>query len=121
MIARLAKAIQTQMEAIKVVAQSLEDISEMSQNISAATEEQSTSAREVSKAIENVNELTQSAASASEQMSAATKELSRLAQAMQRLVAQFKLKEETEEEEREVPRLELLSPEDVQSQTEQIQ
>jgi methyl-accepting chemotaxis protein len=112
MIARLAKAIQTQMEAIREVAQALENISEMSQNISAATEEQSTNAREVSKAIENVNELTQAAASASEQMSAATEELSGLAQAMQRLVEQFKLKEEVEAEDQEIPRLELLSQEE---------
>jgi methyl-accepting chemotaxis protein len=113
MIGKLAKAIQTQIEGIREVAQALEDISEMSQNISAATEEQSTNAREVSKAIENVNELTQTAAGASEQMSAATEELSGLAQVMQRLVEQFKLKEggEAEVEGQEVPQLEVLSQE----------
>ena len=111
MIDKLAKAIQTQIEGIREVAQALEDISEMSQNISAATEEQSTNAREVSKAIENVNELTQTAAGASEQMSVATEELSGLAQVMQRLVEQFRLKEEGEVEGREVPRIEVLSQE----------
>jgi methyl-accepting chemotaxis protein len=111
MIDKLAMAIQTQIEGIREVAQALEDISEMSQNISAATEEQSTNAREVSKAIENVNELTQTAAGASEQMSVATEELSGLAQVMQRLVEQFRLKEEGEVEGREVPRIEVLSQE----------
>ena len=71
-----------------------ESVSEMSQSISAATEEQTTNAKQVSKAIENVNELTQQAAGAAEEMSASTEELSSLAQTLQRLVEQFRLSEE---------------------------
>lgn len=69
-------------------------ITDMSQNISAATEEQATNSRQVAKAVENVNEITQSAASAAEQMSSATEQLSSLAQELQRVVAGLKVTEE---------------------------
>jgi methyl-accepting chemotaxis protein len=58
------------------------EISEMSQSISAATEEQTTNAKQVSKAIENVNELTQQAASAAEEMT--YRKLSTLAHTLRR-------------------------------------
>ena len=72
------------------------NVSEMSQSISAATEEQTTNAKQVSKAVENVNEVTQSAASAAEEMSSATEQLSSMAQELQRLMAQFKIGERSQ-------------------------
>jgi methyl-accepting chemotaxis protein len=69
----------------------LNNVSEMSHSISAATEEQTTNAKQVSKAVENVNELTQSAAFSAEEMSSATEQLSGMAQELQRLMSQFKI------------------------------
>jgi len=65
----------------------------MSQNITAATAEQTSNARQVSTAVENVNELTQSAASAAEEMSRATEMLAGMAQELQKLTEQFKIEE----------------------------
>ena len=94
MVAALASDIEQQVGSIQELNKATGSISEMSQSISAATEEQTTNAKQVAKAIENVNELTQQAASAAEEMSAATEQLSTLAQQMQRLVEQFKLNEQ---------------------------
>ncbi|HEB31688.1 MAG TPA: hypothetical protein ENI15_12565 [Spirochaetes bacterium] len=68
-------------------------INEMSQSISASTEEQSSNAKQTSTAIESVNEITQQAASAAEEMAATTEELSGMAQQLQGLVSQFKVDE----------------------------
>jgi methyl-accepting chemotaxis protein len=65
----------------------------MSQNITAATAEQTSNARQVSRAVENVNEVTQSAASAAEEMSRATEMLAGMAQELQKLTEQFKIDE----------------------------
>ena len=94
MVGALAADLGQQVGAIAEMGKATDSISEMSQSISAATEEQTTNAKQVSKAIENVNELTQQAASAAEEMSSATEELSGLAQSLQKLVEQFKLAKE---------------------------
>ena len=99
----LAADIGQQLGAIAEMGKATDSISEMSQSISAATEEQTTNAKQVSKAIENVNELTQQAASAAEEMSSATEELSGLAQGLQKLVSQFKLSERGGERKKERP------------------
>ncbi len=91
----LASDLGQQINAIKEMGKATESIAEMSQSISAATEEQTSNAKQVSKAIENVNELTQQAAGAAEEMSSATEELSGLAQQLQRMVEQFRLAEES--------------------------
>ena len=91
MIAKLSETIGQQVNAIKDLASALLRVREMSESISAATEEQSGNARQVSKAVENVNELTQSTAAAAEQMSSSTGQLSDMAQALLKLVAQFKI------------------------------
>ena len=91
MIVRLADTIGQQMEAVKDLAKALVEVREMSESISAATEEQSGNARLVSKAVENVNELTQSTAAAAEQMSSSTGQLSEMAQELLKLVARFKV------------------------------
>ena len=96
MVGALASDLGQQVTAITEMGKATDSISEMSQSISAATEEQTTNAKQVSKAIENVNELTQQAASAAEEMSSATEELSGLAQSLQKLVEQFKLAEGAE-------------------------
>jgi len=93
LIEALSTAIEQQVTAVREMSKALNNISEMSQSISAATEEQTTNSKQVSKAIENVNELTQQAASAAEEMSASTEELSGMAQQLQAVVAQFKVKE----------------------------
>jgi methyl-accepting chemotaxis protein len=81
------------MNAAKEMAGSLSTINEMSQNITAATAEQTSNARQVSRAVENVNEVTQSAASAAEEMSRATEMLAGMAQELQKLTEQFKIEE----------------------------
>jgi methyl-accepting chemotaxis protein len=81
--------MQAQTKSIASVASAIGSITEMSQSISAATEEQTTNARQVASAVENVNELTQQAAAAAGQMSDGTAELTSLAQQLKALVEQF--------------------------------
>jgi len=94
MIGRVSSSMGTQVSAIKELAGALSTISEMSQSISASTEEQTTNAHQMSRAIEGINEVTQSSASGAEQMTASTERLQGMAQELQRLVVQFKIKEE---------------------------
>ena len=93
MVTALTGSMSQQVAAIHQLTSALRNVSEMSQSISAATEEQTTNARQVSKAVENVNELTQSTASAAEEMSAGTEQLTSMAQALKRLMAQFKVED----------------------------
>jgi methyl-accepting chemotaxis protein len=93
MILGLSESITLQVNAAKEMAGSLKSVSEMSQNITAATSEQTSNARQVSRAVENVNEVTQSAASAAEGMSRATELLAGMAQELQKLTEQFKIQE----------------------------
>ena len=93
MIEGLSASMIQQVSAVKELAKALENVSEMSQSISAATEQQTTNAKQVSKAVEAVNEVTQGSASAAEEMSASTEHLSQMAQELQAMVAQFKIKE----------------------------
>ena len=79
------------MDSVRELARALTDINEMSQSISAATEEQSSNARQVSKAVESVNDVTQSAAASAQEMSGATEEMSRMALELQKLVEQFRI------------------------------
>jgi methyl-accepting chemotaxis protein len=92
MIAKVTESMGMQVGAIKELAKALENVSEMSQSISASTEEQTTNAKQVSQAVEGVNEITQSSASSAEEMSASTEQLSGMAQELQRMVAQFKIR-----------------------------
>jgi methyl-accepting chemotaxis protein len=95
MVDDLQKLMGQQIAAIKETAGAVQNLSEMSQGISAATEEQTTNSHQVSKAIESVNDLTQQAASSAEQMASSTEELSGMAQQLQGMVANFKLEEES--------------------------
>ncbi len=97
MVEALASDMGQQINAIQEMGKATDSIAEMSQSISAATEQQTTNAKQVAQAIENVNELTQQAAGAAEEMSSATEELSSLAQQLQGLTAQFKVHREGEE------------------------
>jgi len=92
MIEKVSESMGMQVTAIKELSKALENVAEMSQSISASTGEQTTNAKQVSQAIEGVSEITQSTASATEQMSASTEQLSGMAQELQRLVTQFKIK-----------------------------
>jgi methyl-accepting chemotaxis protein len=91
MIERLAKDINLQIEAVREVSKALEDISEMSQNISAATEEQSTNAKHVSKAIEDINNVVQDSASSADAVSQATEQMAGMAVQLRQLITQFKV------------------------------
>jgi methyl-accepting chemotaxis protein len=93
MIAKVTESMGTEVGAIKELVKSLSNISEMSKNISASTEEQTTNARQMSETIEGINEITQSSASGAEQMSASTERLLSMARDLQRLVVQFKIRE----------------------------
>jgi methyl-accepting chemotaxis protein len=93
MITELSDFMAQQVNAIKELSGALANVAEMSQSIQAATEEQTTNAKQVSKAVENVNDVTQSAASAAEELSASTVQLTSLAQELQRMIAQFKVKD----------------------------
>jgi methyl-accepting chemotaxis protein len=93
MIAKVSESMAMQVAAIKELAKALENVSEMSQSISASTEEQTTNAKQVSQAVEGINEITQASASGAEEMSAATEQLSGMAQELQRMVSQFKIRD----------------------------
>ncbi len=111
MIAKVTESMGTQVVAIKELARALENISEMSQSISASTEEQTTNAKEMSSAIEGINEITLSSASGAEEMSASTERLLGMAQELQRIVVQFKIRQESVElDARGTKELEHLSP-----------
>ncbi len=90
-VAALAAEVGQSLDALGEAGKATATIAEMSQSISAATQEQSTNTRQVAKAIDNVNGLTQSAASAAEEMSAATLQLSGLAVHLRSLVEQFQV------------------------------
>jgi methyl-accepting chemotaxis protein len=91
LVTALAGDMEQQVHAIGGMAATAGSITEMSQSISAATEEQTSNAKEVARAVEHVNELTQQAAGAAEQMSSTTEELAGLATEMARLVGRFRL------------------------------
>jgi methyl-accepting chemotaxis protein len=91
MMERLAKDIGLQIEAVREVSKALEEINEMSQNISAATEEQSTNAKHVSKAIEDINNVVQDSAASAEAVSRATEQLAGMAAQLRQLITQFKV------------------------------
>lgn len=91
MITGLSESLIQQVGAVKELSNALASVAEMSQSISAATEEQTTNARQVSAAVEDVNAVAQNAASAAEEMSVSTEELAHMAQELQRQMAQFKI------------------------------
>ena len=90
-ITALAESMGQQVSVITDLSRALANVTEMSQGISTATEEQTVNARQVSKAVETVTDLTQSAATAAGQMSSATEKLFLMAQELNNLVAQFKI------------------------------
>ena len=90
-ITTLAESMGQQVSVITDLSRALANVTEMSQGISTATEEQTINARQVSKAVETVTDLTQSAATAAGQMSSATEKLFLMAQELNNLVAQFKI------------------------------
>jgi methyl-accepting chemotaxis protein len=92
MVGELSGSMSRQISAIRELEKALERVSGMSQGISAATEEQTANAKQVSQAVEHVNDLAQAAASSAEQMSQATEALSGMAQELQGLVGQFRIK-----------------------------
>jgi methyl-accepting chemotaxis protein len=96
MVTALKASLEKEVGDAHELSTALGSVSEMSQSISAATEEQQTNSRQVARAVENVNGVTQGNASSAEQMSAATEELARMAQELQRLAAQFQIAQEAQ-------------------------
>lgn len=92
MITNLADAIHRQIDSIDDVSKGLISISEMSQNISAATEEQTTNAKHVSVAVEDNNKLVQGTALSAETVSDAATKLAGMSEELKGLVARFKVK-----------------------------
>ena len=90
-ISGLAESTRQEVEGIGDLAKTLASVSEMSDGISTATEEQSLSAREVSTAVESVNEVTQQASAAAEQMSASTEQLAAMAGRLREMSSRFTL------------------------------
>lgn len=93
LVASVANDLSQQSGAIGDILESTDAISTLSQEISAATEEQTTNARQVAVAIESAAGLTQKAAEAAGQMAVSNEELSRLAGTLMELVQQFQLEE----------------------------
>jgi methyl-accepting chemotaxis protein len=91
MVAELKKSLEQQAAAVRETSLAVKNLNEMSQGISAATEEQNTNSRQVGKAIESVNDITQAAATSAQQMASSTEELAGMAQQLQVLVQRFKL------------------------------
>ncbi|MFI5368099.1 MAG: methyl-accepting chemotaxis protein, partial [Spirochaetia bacterium] len=91
MVAELKKSMEQQAAAVRETSLAVKNLNEMSQGISAATEEQNTNSRQVGKAIESVNDITQQAATSAQQMASSTEELAGMAQQLQVLVQRFKL------------------------------
>ncbi len=94
MVAELKESMDQQISAVKEIGQAVRSLNEMSQGISAATEEQNTNSQQVGKAIESVNDITQAAATSAQQMASSTEELAAMAQQLQVLVQRFKLDQE---------------------------
>jgi methyl-accepting chemotaxis protein len=93
LVASVANDLSRQGGAIGGVLESTDAISTLSQDISVATEEQTTNARQVAIAIEGAAVLTQKAAEAAERMAMANEDLSGLAGTLKELVSQFHLAE----------------------------
>ena len=98
MISELAEAIHNQIDSINEVSRGLSDISEMSQNISAATEEQTTNAKHVSLAVEDNNKVVQETALSAEVVSDAAGKLVGMSEQLSDLVAEFKVLSADEDE-----------------------
>ena len=92
MVSDLGLEIAEQAGAIEEVLRATDDLTVMSQAISAATEEQTTTAHQVAAAIEKVSGLTQQAAATAEQIAVANGELTELARSLEDMVRQFEVK-----------------------------
>jgi len=68
-------------------------VTDMVNQIAAASEEQSSASEQISKNVEGISTVTNQTAQATQQIAQATDELSKLTERLQALVAQFKLKE----------------------------
>ena len=68
-------------------------VMDMIQQIATASEEQSTAAEQISKNVEHISSVTKETATGAEQSATAAEELNRQAEGLQKMVAQFKIKE----------------------------
>ncbi len=69
-------------------------VMDMIRQIATASEQQSTAAEQISKNVENVTAITKETATGAQQSAAAAEELNRQAEGMQKMVSQFRLKEQ---------------------------
>ncbi len=91
-IDRLLITIKSTIDRINSVVGSVRKISEMSQSIYAATEEQSTNTRELSTSIENVNEMVQSTSMAIEEMNKILEDVNMIIDRLSGMVDVFRVK-----------------------------
>lgn len=91
MIAVLSESVRQQVTAVTELSGVIENVTEMSQGISVATEEQTTNAQQVAKAVESVSRSTQEAASAAEEISSSTEELTNMALELMELTSEMKI------------------------------
>lgn len=78
-------------EELQAITRTVSEIQAMSMQIATAAEEQSLVAEEINRSVVNVNSIADQSAAAVEQTSASASELARLGQALQSLVAQFRV------------------------------
>ena len=77
--------------ALQTINRAVSSIQQMSQQIAAATEQQSVVAEEISRSVSSIRDVAEQAASASEQSTDASAELMRLGETLQGLAGRFRL------------------------------
>ncbi len=82
-------------ELLKAIVPDIQRTSQLVQEISASSREQSTGAEQVNQAIQQLNEVTQRNASASEEMASSSEELSSQAQELEQTISFFKVNRHT--------------------------
>jgi len=73
-----------------------EEVADLINQVSASSEEQSTTAEEISRNIDSISSVTRESVSGTTQMAHAAEDLSRLAENLQTMISQFKLKKDPE-------------------------
>jgi methyl-accepting chemotaxis protein len=96
MLGELGGEIQQEVAATRNVSEAMGKITEISQGIAAATGEQTTNTGHVARFVEQISTLTRQALAASEEMSASTLQLSALSKTLYEMVEHFRMSE-TEE------------------------
>ncbi len=97
-VSRGKEAAQKTNDALNEIYTAIEAVQGMMNQISTASEEQSTAAEQISKNVENVDRITKETATGSEQAASAAEQLNRQAEELRNLVGGFKLRKNTQTE-----------------------